>query len=103
MSAGYVHVNRVSGTAPPLPATVQGWELPRLTCYLPWVPQDTLGSWQRCVSSCQAALRQGKRVVIDNTNPDVPSRARYWKLMVGSGSTACTRGTLRVLGEHCTY
>lgn len=41
------------------------------------INRDTLKTWQRCVAETGKSLEAGKSVVVDNTNPDTESRARY--------------------------
>lgn len=41
------------------------------------VNRDKLGTWQKCVALCEQQLLRGRKVVVDNTNPDIESRSRY--------------------------
>ncbi|KAJ8369059.1 hypothetical protein SKAU_G00090870 [Synaphobranchus kaupii] len=50
-----------------------------------YVNRDTLGSWQQCVSACERALKEGRSVAVDNTNPDLESRKRYVDLCQKAG------------------
>ncbi|ETO15489.1 hypothetical protein RFI_21873 [Reticulomyxa filosa] len=42
-----------------------------------WINRDTLNTQAKCLKAAEAALKAGKNVVIDNTNPDPTSRKPY--------------------------
>jgi bifunctional polynucleotide phosphatase/kinase len=44
------------------------------------VNRDKLGSWEKCVRQCEVIVKNGQSAVIDNTNPDIESRARYVRI-----------------------
>uniref|UniRef100_A0A671PQJ8 Bifunctional polynucleotide phosphatase/kinase-like n=1 Tax=Sinocyclocheilus anshuiensis TaxID=1608454 RepID=A0A671PQJ8_9TELE len=50
-----------------------------------YVNRDILGSWQQCVSTCERALKEGRSVAVDNTNPDPESRKRYIDVSQSAG------------------
>lgn len=41
------------------------------------INRDKLGTWQKCVSALESALRDKKHAVVDNTNIDADTRKRY--------------------------
>ncbi|XP_046966072.1 uncharacterized protein F21D5.5 [Vanessa cardui] len=44
------------------------------------VCRDVMGTWQKCASEATKLLQQGKSVIVDSTNPDKESRARWTSL-----------------------
>lgn len=66
------------------------------------VNRDTLGSWQKCLSSLEAALTAGKSVVIDNTSPDRQSRQRYISAAHKHG-VSCRCFILKTSMEHAKH
>ena len=59
------------------PLLLQNFLIPRSYVH---VNRDTLGSWQKCIQVANDALKEGKSVVVDNTNADAPTRQRYVNL-----------------------
>ncbi|XP_033754080.1 LOW QUALITY PROTEIN: bifunctional polynucleotide phosphatase/kinase-like [Pecten maximus] len=49
------------------------------------INRDTLGTWQKCVTMCTKSLKEGKSVVIDNTNTTKEQRERYIPLAKKAG------------------
>jgi bifunctional polynucleotide phosphatase/kinase len=41
------------------------------------ISQDKLGTADKCIKACRAALESGKSAVIDNTNKTKEQRSRY--------------------------
>lgn len=50
-----------------------------------YINRDTMGTWQKCVSACERALKEGRSVAVDNTNPDKESRKRYVDVAKAAG------------------
>ncbi|KAF7654164.1 hypothetical protein LDENG_00073250 [Lucifuga dentata] len=50
-----------------------------------YINRDTLGSWQNCVAASERALKEGRSVAVDNTNPDPESRKRYVDVTKAAG------------------
>jgi len=67
-----------------------------------WINRDTLKTKKKCLDKTRECLKNGKNVVIDNTNPDSVSREKY--IEIGSEYKANIRlfnmKTEREVAEH---
>ncbi|KAJ8731381.1 hypothetical protein PYW07_004545 [Mythimna separata] len=66
------------------------------------VCRDVLGSWQKCAAEATKALRRGKSVVVDSTNPDKESRGR-WVSLAKEMSVDCRCAFLTASMAHARH
>ncbi|KAJ3174746.1 hypothetical protein HK101_010853 [Irineochytrium annulatum] len=69
------------------------------------VNQDTLKNKKACLRAVKEALRAGKSVVVDNTNPDVDTRKEYLTIAAEAGipARAFHFNSAMELCEHNSY
>jgi len=70
-----------------------------------WINRDTLKTPAKCLKAAEAALSQGKSVVIDNTSPTTADRAQYISLAkAASVPVRCFKFELtRELANHLNF
>ncbi|KAG6443729.1 uncharacterized protein F21D5.5 isoform X2 [Manduca sexta] len=66
------------------------------------VCRDVLGSWQKCAAEATKLLQQGKSVVVDSTNPDKESRAR-WTGLAKDMKVECRCAVMLTTKEHAKH
>lgn len=66
------------------------------------VCRDEMGTWQKCASEASKLLQQGKSVVVDSTNPDKESRAR-WTSLAKSMNVQCRCARMMTTKAHALH
>ncbi|XP_045772876.1 uncharacterized protein F21D5.5 [Maniola jurtina] len=66
------------------------------------VCRDVLGTWQKCAAEATKLLKQGKSVIVDSTNPDTESRAR-WTSLATDMHVACRCAHVRTSLAHAQH
>ncbi|XP_041979634.1 uncharacterized protein F21D5.5 [Aricia agestis] len=66
------------------------------------VCRDTLGTWQKCAAEATKFLQQGKSVVVDSTNPDLESRAR-WTALAKDLKVSCRCANMTTSKAHALH
>lgn len=71
-------------------------------CKYVTVCRDVLGSWQKCAAEAAKLLQRGNSVVVDSTNPDTESRAR-WTSLAKENRVECRCAKMKTTKAHSQH